>query len=472
MRNRSQAKIWHQKTLNLYNRLQAGVSYGARSHFYIVQDFYNSFSQVKIPADTKKQESAVAKKLKLLKKLEQALKPIIRYNDGEQIIASLSLIGRANQDMAQALYHAPVPKALDKQGKARYRAGIKKLIEPYVQKALKHYRLALKKSSEFQVYSEWIAKAYSGLSGFQLFKGGFDKFFPETPFQETFPLQLLDNTGTVDEGFLKTWTKSLKYGLAKEDFGKLSQAMAQRRESDVLKAISLILNKDPDNVLAINSLAFFYLQKNRWGLANLILNRLSAKKSHPSVIMNNLAMISLKYGDVRLAVTYLKKALSDDRSYHKARVNLANIFIRQWDYGNAYSYYKNSYKEVIKKWPSKDRKTLFLLNNYGVALTGAKKWSPGLFVFKNLVSNPSPLTEILFNYACFLTEKSKEESRNQSRQSLLKAKELVDELALHSAGTRLRRKVSLLSKSVSRHLHAHSSDFKLRSKKIQTKRKK
>ena len=96
-------------------------------------------------------------------------------------------------------------------------------------------------------------------------------------------------------------------------------------ESPVLKAVSVILNKDPNNVLAINSLAFFYLKNNRQSLGAFILNRLPSKQLDNPVIMNNLAMISLKYEDPREAVAYLKKALSADRSYSMARVNLANI---------------------------------------------------------------------------------------------------------------------------------------------------
>ena len=448
LKNSGKTRLWHQKTLGLYNRLRVGVSYGARSHFYLSKSFYNRFSQVKIPADTKKQEAIVAKKLALLKNLERALKPVIRYNDGEQIIASLSLIGQANQEMAQAIYQAPIPKSLSKQGKIQYREGIKKLIEPYIKKALQHYQLALKKSFKLRVYSEWIQKAYNGLAVIQLAKGKFQKFLPTPLSQELLPLQIIDDAGTVTKGFIETLTKSLKYGISRTDFERLSQAIATRKEHLVLKAVSSILSKDPDNIVAINSLALFYLRANRWSLGALILNRVSSKKSNTSVIMNNLAMVSLKYGSPREAVTYLKKALSSDKYYSIARVNLANIFIQQYDYRNAYAYYKNNYNAVMKKWPSRDQKTIALLNNYGVALTGMKNWASGLFVFKNLINNSSPLAEILLNYAIFLTEKSKRENKTKSRGDLLRAKELVNELTLYSRSERLKRKMRWLSKII------------------------
>ena len=452
LRNPGLAKVWHQKTLGLYKRLKTGVSYGARSHFYITKNFYDRFSQVKIPARAKQQEAAVAKKIRLLKDLEKALKPIIRYDDGEQIIACLTLIGQANQDMAKAIYQAPIPKSLNKKGRIQYRAGIKKVIWPYIKQAVKHYQLALKKSSQLQVYSEWLKKAYSGLSEIRVSHGEFQRFLPVALAQEVLPLQILDNTGTVAKGVFQTLAKSFKYGLSSSDFEALSQAMATKREDSVLKAVSAILNKDPNNVLAINSLAFFYLQNNRWGLGTLILNRLSSKKSNAPIIMNNLAMVSLKYRDVREAITFLKKALSANRSYHIARVNLASIFIQQYDYHNAYSYYDDSYDVVAKRWSPKNKKTIALLNSYGVALTGAKHWDEGQFVFKSLSAHPSPLTEVLFNYAVFLTEKSRGEDKKTAQNSLLKAKELVDELSLYSGSARLKRKVKLLSRSISARL--------------------
>ena len=77
--------------------------------------------------------------------MEGALKPIIRYNDGEQIVSSLTLIAQANQDMARAIYQAPIPKGLNRKGVAQYKEGIKKLIQPYIKEAVNSYQLALKK---------------------------------------------------------------------------------------------------------------------------------------------------------------------------------------------------------------------------------------------------------------------------------------------------------------------------------------
>ena len=452
LKNLNQAHAWHQKTLGLYRRLKTGVSYGARSHFYIIKkSYYDKFTALKIPLNPKQQKGAIERKLKLLKDLETALKPIIRYDDGEKIIAALSLIGLANQEIAKALYEAPIPKGLDKKGSLQYKEGIKKAIEPYIQKSLEHYRLAVEKSVKIKGYSEWISQAYKGLAGIQLSNGKFARFLPVSLFQETFYLPIMDDTGTVTEGFIDSLAKNLKSGLSRSDFVQLSNALQSKRESVVLRAVSSILNKELDNVAVINSLAVFYLKRNRLGLAQLILTRLADKDKSNGVIWNNLAFISLKYGKPRLAVTYLKKALSKNRSYKTAKVNLANIFVQNYDYQNAYTFYKKNYPDVIENLRQSQK--VFLVNNYAVALTGSKNWKEGDFIFKSL-SKGQPLPESLFNYSCFLAEKSKREKIDSALAALLKAKGLVDELQTYNAKRALKRKSRLLLNSINSQIRA------------------
>ena len=452
LKNMGQAHTWYQKTLGLYRRLKTGVSYGARAHFYIVKkSYYDKFAGLKIPVSPKQQKGAIERKLKLLKDLETALKPIIRYDDGEQIIAALSLIGLANQEMAQALYEAPIPKGLGKKGSLQYKEGIKTAIEPYIQKSLEHYRLAVEKSVKIKGYSEWVSQAYKGLAGIQLSNGKFSQFLPVSLFQETFYLPIMDDTGTVTEGFIDSLAKNLKSGLSRSDFVQLSNALQSKKESVVLRAVSSILNKETDNMTVINSLAVFYLKRNRLSLAQLILNRLADKDKSNAVIWNNLAFISLKYGKPRLAVTYLKKALSRNRSYKTAKVNLANIFVQNYDYQNAHALYKKNYRDVIDNLRQSQK--VFLVNNYAVALTGSKNWKEGDFIFKSL-SKGQPLPESLFNYSCFLAEKSKREKIDSALAALLKAKGLVDELQTYNVKRGLKRKSRLLLNSIDSQIRA------------------
>ena len=445
------AKTWRQKTLNLSRKLRTGVSYGARAHFHIAREVYGQFLKVRIPANPKKQSAALEKKIRLLKQLENALKPVIRYNDGESIIASLTLIGQAKMDMAKALYYAPSPKGLNKEGMAQYRAGVKKLITPYVKEALESCHLALEKSDKLGVYSEWIHKAYEMMAMVSWGSNGFKDFLPPPLKPEIWPLQLVDEEGAVNKGFLSSLRKSLESGLSRSDFQALVKAMETKREREVLKAVSKILNKDPDNVPAINSLAIFYLDRNRLSLAGLILNRAAGSKgSSKAPLLNNLAVIALRYGRVREAVTYLKKSLLADRLYMIGRANLGSIFIRQYDYKNAFISYKGAYNSVRRQSSSSKRKTRkAFLNNYSVAATGSKKWQAAESAFKSLLKNPSPGPKTLLNYAVFLIEKSKREAPAKAKASLARAKGILNELNLYSLPSSLRAKLKSLSRRLS-----------------------
>ena len=442
------AKKWHQNTLNLYRKLNKGAVYGARSHFYLVKaNFYNPFSKLKIPSDPKKQEKALTTKIKLLQNLERALKPVIRYNKGEAILASLVLIGKANTELAQEIETAPIPKGLNKAGQLQYKQGIKAIIEPYIKKSIDHYQLAIKRSVKLRVYSEWIGSAYSGLARIQFHKGKLVRFLPESLFQETYAVPVKDDTGTIHSNFFNRFSKSFKYGVSRSDFDNLSRAVKSKQENRVLTVVSSILNKDFNNVLAINSLAFFYLQTNRLGLAQLILNRLSSNKHKNPFILNNLAFASLKYGNPREAISFLKKALSLDSNYKLAHVNLANIFVIQKDYQNAYFYYKKAYDFMNQNNLDQNQARL-LLGNYSVALTGSQQWNEGSALFQRLERVSPPRPESLFNYSCFLAERSKRESRDSAVVTLKQAKELVDELKVYGLKLRLRNKVNKLSKNV------------------------
>ena len=457
LRNPALAKQWYEKTLNLYRRLETGSSYGARAHFYLVKkDYYEPFSKIKLPKNPKAQEKALARKIKLLQNMEKALKPVIRYNEGEVILDSLALIGRSNEELARSIESAPIPKGLNKATQNEYKKGIRSVINPYIKKSIEHYQLVIKRSVKHRAYSEIIGDVYSRLAGIQFSKGKFVRFLPQSLFQETFSVSFEDDTGTVNSNFLNSLTKSVKYNLSREDFENLSKAIQSKSEKRVLSAVSVILNKDLSNIVAINSLAFFYFKTNRLGLAQLILNRLlTDNKKGNAVILNNLALISLKYRNPRQAVFLLKKAIKSNSSYRLAYLNLADIFINQKDYQNAYFYYKKAIKLIEK---GRSKKGWDLKSNYSVALTGSQKWSESHEFFQSLTSISSPRSESLFNYSCFLAEKSKRERREVALSSLNQAKSLVEELKVYRLGTHLKNKVRKLSRNV-------SFQLKLRSKK-------
>ena len=438
LRQTPQATYWYKETVALHKRLRAGIPYAAQAHFNLVYNSYKIFKAVRIPVQAHAQKRAVERKRTLLRQLEDKLKPVIRYDDGEQIIASLSLIGLANQDMAEAIYKTPLPKGLNKEGRATYREGINQIIAPYLKYAAKSYRLALDKSKKLQVYSDWISVSTKGLSSFVMHEGKFKKFKWTTVEKELFPLQMVDDAGTATAGFLDKLNAKIKYKLSEKNLSDMAFAVKSRKESQVLKVVSRILNKHPENSLVINSLAVFYINNRRPSLGALILNRLKNSKNFSA--LNNLGIISLRQGNLREAVSYFKKALNKSSSHAIAQINLGTIFIQNRDSYNAYVYLKKAYDNVFDQWGLENTNTINLLNNYGVALANLKRWNSALNVFTKLSKQPSPSNKVLLNKAIVLAEGFKDQKSRNEVQSL------VNELTLSSNSVRFKKKLDKLLK--------------------------
>ena len=437
LKNKGKAKSWHRHTITLHKKLRVGTGYAARSHFTLTKEVYDRFLAVQIPLQPAAQKKAVSQKIAILKQLEQELKPVIRYDEGEQIIASLTLIGLANKKMAEAIYKTPLPKSLDKAGQAKYREGIKQLITPYVQAAVKSYNLALEKSKNLKIYSDWVEVAARGLQVAQLNEKGFVQFAKEPVAAEMMDLQILDETGTAT-GFFKNLNKSLKSSVSKEELKQLARAITKRKERETLSVISNILNREPENILALNSLALFYLTHNRSLVSSLIINRGLRKYPKQPALINNLAVISLRNGDIRQAVLQFKKALGLDPKHLVARINLGNVFLKKKDYKNAHFFLKGTYKGALSRWGRKDPRVLKVLNNYGVTLIGTQQWKLAMGIFNRLSEKPSPPKEVIFNRAIVLAEGFKGKKFQEE------AKGLVDELSFYSNSVRFNKKLNRL----------------------------
>ncbi len=161
----SQSKVWYQRTVNLYKKYKVGVHYAAQAEFLKVYDTYLRFIKIKIPASPRLQQKVVKEKLALLARLKEELKKVIRYDSGEQVIASLVLIGLASDHIGDAIYNSPIPRGLNKAEIQQYKAGLQKTVEPFKNEAVNNYELAVKKSQQLNNYdSTWIKKALDKLS--------------------------------------------------------------------------------------------------------------------------------------------------------------------------------------------------------------------------------------------------------------------------------------------------------------------
>ena len=161
---KSIANTWYRRTINLYKQKQQGVFFAAQAEFNLVHDTYLRYVKIKIAGSPSAQKRAVQTKLNLLAKLKEDLKKIIRYDSGEQVAGALVLIGLASEHIGDAIYNSPLPRGLNKQELAQYKAGLQKTAQPFKTEAVNNYELALKKSKELNSWNiVWLKKAQERL---------------------------------------------------------------------------------------------------------------------------------------------------------------------------------------------------------------------------------------------------------------------------------------------------------------------
>ncbi len=162
----TESKKWYKRTVNLHKQNGgAGVFYAAQAQFHLIYDTYVQFIEIRIPADSKRQQAVVQKKLNLFNKLKEDLKGVIRFDSGYQVVASLVLIGLASEHMGDSIYNSPLPKGLNTGEMKQYKEGLKKTALPFKTEAVKNYHLAVNRSRKLNAYNEeWLVKAVVRLS--------------------------------------------------------------------------------------------------------------------------------------------------------------------------------------------------------------------------------------------------------------------------------------------------------------------
>ena len=443
LKNPNQAKVWYDRTLHYYRKFRIGASFSARAEMRRGLRIYDQFKAVRIGGG-KNQASLVNKKIQLLKNLENALKPVVRYNDGEQIIASLVLTGLAYQRMAEDIFRAPLPGGLNKEGRKKYREGIKKVISPYLKRAVESHELALRKSKKFKVHSEWVRMAFDGLYRIDGRAGAFKGFRPAPVEKEILSTALLDDTKMMSDTFLDGLSAAVRYRVSREEKGRIFRALKSGRESAVLAAVSRVLNKDTNNIFAINALSLFYLKHKKPQMGVLLINRVLAKKPKIAPLLNNLGVILLNQGRIREAIVYFKKSLKSDPSDVIANANLGAIFAKNHDFENAAFYLEKAYNKGRGIWKKKDPRWIAVVNNYGASLAGAGRWKTARLLYDRMAEEGQLRREILLNQAIVLSEGFKDQ------KSRLIAKGLVNELSMGHKSVRFRRKLDRISSRLRR----------------------
>ncbi len=199
---------------------------------------------------------------------------------------------------------------------------------------------------------------------------------------------------------MKQWLKqldSLKEGNKKEDI--------------LLALTSKILNEDPDNLQALNTLGVFYLNTGKTPLAKIVFTR--ALKKHPenSSLHNNLGVIALKEGDKKEAIEAFQKSLSYRYSNYASAANLGTLYTQAYEYDLALDYLSLAYSRARQYLSLTHYEVVKTGNNYAVALAWSGDFRKARDVFEELVKNNPSSVELLLNYAILLGRDLEDKNR-------------------------------------------------------------
>lgn len=161
----TKANEWRQKTIASQSRFAPnkkglGASFVAKIKLADAVQTFNSMKSIVFPADPNRQKAAVDQKLALLTRLTGELAEVIKYDSAEEIVSALSVLGEANDNMAQAILNAPLPGGLTADELKQYKEGVEKFAEPFKSKARESFKVAVERGIELEVYNEGFRVAY------------------------------------------------------------------------------------------------------------------------------------------------------------------------------------------------------------------------------------------------------------------------------------------------------------------------
>lgn len=185
---------------------------------------------------------------------------------------------------------------------------------------------------------------------------------------------------------------------------QLSEARKSKSEAAIVKAVSQILAVDPKHLEALNTLAVFYFETKRLGLAKIILRRALRDHGDEPALHNNLGIIYLTENEPRLALESFRKSVSLKGSYRIGATNLAAIYLEHGDYKRSLSPLEDSYKATKSDLGRGADYAVDIANNYAVALMGTGENSRAEDVFEAIAKSDTRNPKPYLNYAILLTD--------------------------------------------------------------------
>ena len=210
-----------------------------------------------------------------------------------------------------------------------------------------------------------------------------------------------------------------------------------KKEEPLLALTSKILNEDPDNIQALNTLGVFYLRGGKVSLAKIIFTR--ALKKHPknSSLHSNLALIALKEGRKEDAIEAFQKSLSYRYSNYAAAANLGTLYMQAYEYNLALDYLSLAYSRAKQYLSMVHYEVVKTGNNYAVALAWSGDFQKSEDIFEELVKNNPQAVELLLNYAILLGRDLK---NTEKAYTLLHKVDMMDRSGRYASSIKALRK--------------------------------
>jgi tetratricopeptide (TPR) repeat protein len=185
---------------------------------------------------------------------------------------------------------------------------------------------------------------------------------------------------------------------------QLSEARKSKSEAAIVKAASQILAVDPKHLEALNTLAVFYYESKRFGLAKILLRRALKDHGDEPALHNNMGIILLSENEPRLALESFRKSVQLKGSYRIGATNLAAIYLEHGDYKRSLSPLEESYKATKSDLGRGVDYAVDIANNYAVALMGTGDNSKAEDVFEAIADSDTRNPKPYLNFAILLTD--------------------------------------------------------------------
>jgi TolA-binding protein len=158
------ADDWKSKTLALQHRYApgkkgVGAEWAAKIKLSETEKSFNDLKAIRIPANPQKQQEAAKKKISLVSKLNNELADVVKYDSADEIVGALNMAGQANLHMGDSLVNAPIPSGLNADQTKQYKEGIKKLAQPFYDKAKESFKAAVDRGSELDSFPDAYTQA-------------------------------------------------------------------------------------------------------------------------------------------------------------------------------------------------------------------------------------------------------------------------------------------------------------------------